>query len=252
MKKRSLMAVLLVGAMLIGCGGSGSTSDAGSSGNAESDVVVETQQSEVSTEVVNSDESLVADVTEIEMQLPEDLPLGTGSESSGVVDEGRIFGLKVTPYGQEVTKAWNIPFDAETQTGGVIADLPVKAEIEKTTTEDGKYATKVTYTIKFSGGMSGDWKVFVFDAVTGDSVLANDSVYDATASETTLLEDGTNVWSATVVSPEESDLVFVWGQVDGDIHDLSTIDTDVAFNIADYADVFSGSAYSDWVFLTTH
>lgn len=210
MKKRSLMTALLVGVMLTGCGGAGGTSEAGSSGNAESNVTVETQQSEVSSEVV-------ADVTEIEMQSPEDLPLATDFETAEVVDDGTFYGLEITPSGEEKWTFWHYEKNNGTAEApdwhSVNQDLLVKAEVTTNVTEDGKYEKTVTYTMKLDNGgeMTGDWVLAILDYATGEDLIDKEG-NSAYASGTTLSEDGSQVWSATLVTPEETDSVFLWTQ----------------------------------------
>ena len=185
MKKRSLMAMLLVGAMLVGCGGSASAgSDAGNAGNA----TAENQQSSVSSEVAVDDTtesgvddteftgSLVAtEIGSIETNLPEDLPLSTETVESSGTSEGTLtdfFGLKVTEYGVDGGPLYSYPDEtAETGMLGVYAENIATKEVGMT--EDGKYKQTVTYNFKPLGGYSvdevSDWTLFIFDAKTGDN-----------------------------------------------------------------------------------
>ena len=260
MKKKSLILMLLVGAMmgtlLVGCGGS---KDSSANTPIGDNSAVENQQEDVvnqESEVIVSTEGVVP--TEVATEIPngEDLPLIVSDETE-TVDDATFYGLEIVPSGQQVTRAWHIEETAPE--GDIIAmniELPITATVDVTTREDGKLVKTVTYAMQGGINMAGDWTVNIFDYNTGADLEA--AGCEVTATAATRSEDGNIAyWSATIVYDETVDPVFLWTQVTTNFQSCARmIDTNFADYIADtnkvldnYADLL-GYEFSFW-FLAT-
>ena len=208
MKKRSLISVLLVGAiistLLVGCGDKEKIPVADNSAVENQQENVVNQESEVSTTTEG--------VAPTEVPNGEDLPLIVPDEIE-TVDEATFYGLEIVPSGQQVTRAWHIEETAPE--GDIIAmniELPITATVDVTTREDGKLVKTVTYAMQGGINMAGDWTVNIFDYNTGADLEA--AGCEVTATAATRSEDGnTAYWSATIVYDETVEPIFLWTQV---------------------------------------